>query len=72
MINLVEHRLHSIVIMRERFPHALGKTRIIDEIAQAFARETKVPCTFVTDVLSRFFRPAPFWQCGERPLPNAH
>ena len=72
VLKLVEHRLNGIVIVRQRFTNTIRKARVIDKLAQAFSRETQVPCTLVDIGLSWFFRPAPFWQCGERPLPNAH
>ncbi len=72
MVQFVEHGLNRLVVVRQRFSNAVRETDVIDQVAQALARKTQVPRTFVVDCFSRFFRPAPIWQCGERPLPNAH
>ena len=72
VLDLVEHALHSLIVVNQRIANTVGKPRVMDELAQALARETEVVCLSGTTVLSFFFRPRPSWQCGVRPLPNAH
>lgn len=70
VLDLVEHALHRLVIVNQRIANARGKACVMDELAQALARETEV--IYLVGILSLSFRPGPFWQCGVRPLPNAH
>ena len=72
VFDLVEHRLYGVVVMCQGFTNAVGQTRIMDEFAQTLARKTKMVGAGAAALLSLSFRPGPFWQCGERPLPNAH
>ena len=72
MLDFVEHRLHRVVVVNQRVTDAVGKPRIVNELAQALACEPEVVAARRRLGVSLFFRPGPFWQRGERPLPNAH
>jgi len=70
-------RLHRVgfVSQPQRLAHALRKTRIIDQLAQAFACKLEVPRPVVGPAVSlrpAFFLPGPSWQRGERPLQYVH
>ena len=39
VLELVEHALNRVVIVCKRFAHAVGKAHVVDQLAQAFARE---------------------------------
>ncbi len=72
VLEFVEHRLHGLVIVSQRLAHAVRQPLVVDQFPQALPREAQVIVTTVPGIVSRRFRPGPFWQCGERPLPNAH
>jgi len=44
----------------------------VNKLAQTLAREPEVVAARRRLGVSLSFRPGPFWQRGERPLPNAH
>ena len=75
VLQLVEHCLDGFVVVRQRLANALRKARIVDQLAQAFAREFEVPRSVAGPGVSRrplLFLPAPSWQRGERPLQYFH
>ena len=72
VLDLVEHCLHCLVVVNQRFTDAVGKPRIVNKLAQTLAREPEVVAARRRLGVSLSFRPGPFWQRGERPLPNAH
>ena len=72
MLDLLEHALHGLVVMYQGIANTGRKACVMDELAQALARESEVIRLIGTTVPSLAFRPGPFWQCGVRPLPNAH
>ena len=71
VLDLVEHRLHRIVVVNQGLTYTGGKTRVVHKLTQAFARETQVIAALRL-IVSASFLPGPSWQCGERPLPDAH
>lgn len=72
VLDFVEHRLYRIVVVNQRFADAIGKARVMNELAQALTGESQVVTARNRPGVRLFFRPWPFWQCGERLLPNAH
>ncbi len=42
VLEFVEHQFHRVIVMRKGFAHAVRQTRIIDQLAQAFACELEM------------------------------
>jgi hypothetical protein len=40
MVQLVEHGLNRLVVVRQRLSNAVRETGVIDQVAQALARKT--------------------------------
>ena len=74
VLEFVEHRSDRLVVLRKRFADTRRQARVVDQVAQALARESQVIRAGVVPRLSyrRFFLPGPSWQRGERPLENIH
>ena len=75
VLQLVEHGFDGFVVVREGLTHALRKTCIVDQLAQALTRELEMPGAVIRPGFSlrpALFLPGPSWQRGERPLQYAH
>ncbi len=72
VLELLQHGLHGVVVLRQRLPYAWGKAIVVDQFAQTLAG--KVEVVFTTLLVSRrpLFLPGPAWQCVQRPLQYVH
>ena len=60
VFDLVEHGLHGLVVMAQRFPDAFGQPLVADEFPQALPREAEVVVAGPL-LVSSFFLPGPSW-----------
>ena len=71
VLEFVEHPLHRLIIVGQRFADASRQALVINKLAQTLAGERQVARIGVVSP-RRFFLPGPFWQRAEHPLQHAH